>query len=196
MRLQDNGGPVYMNGTAGANNCAPKPTPCFLHKLAQRESTGLCCAKGEHGAVLRKVLTHKKVLTLQACADPLKGGKMEQWEGGIRVNSWASGGFLPAKVRGTKYEGLACGWDWCTLPSPLPFLLALHLRTACTQPAEDLGGFAQTAPSRSWPGSTRRTGGLRQPTCRPLILTRSCRYSWAPASPHARRSPSAPSRAS
>ena len=36
MRLQDNGGPVYMNGTAGANNCAPKPTPYFLHmhKLA------------------------------------------------------------------------------------------------------------------------------------------------------------------
>ena len=117
MRLQDNGGPVYMNGTAGANNCAPKPTPCFLHKLAQRESTAA-------------VLAHS-----QACADPLKGGKMEQWEGGIRVNSWASGGFLPAKVRGTKYEGLACGWDWCTLPSPLPFLLALHLRNACAQPA-------------------------------------------------------------
>ena len=33
--------------------------------------------------------------------------------GGIRVNAWVSGGFLPAKVRGTKYEGLACGWDWC-----------------------------------------------------------------------------------
>ena len=47
-------------------------------------------------------------------ADPLKGGKTSQWEGGIRVNSWASGGFLPAKVRGTKYEGLATGWDWCT----------------------------------------------------------------------------------
>jgi hypothetical protein len=28
------------------------------------------------------------------------------------VNSWVSGGFLPAKVRGTKYEGLATGWDW------------------------------------------------------------------------------------
>lgn len=39
-------------------------------------------------------------------------GKMDQWEGGIRVNAWVSGGFLPAKVRGTKYEGLACGWDW------------------------------------------------------------------------------------
>ena len=60
----DNGGPVYMNGTAGANNY------------------------------------------------PLKGGKMEQWEGGIRVNAWVSGGFLPKSVRGTKYEGLACGWDW------------------------------------------------------------------------------------
>ena len=90
--------------------------------------------------MLRKVLTHKKVLTLQACADPLKGGKMEQWEGGIRVNSWASGGFLPAKVRGTKYEGLACGWDWCTLPplfllppSPLPFSrpFAQGLHAAC-----------------------------------------------------------------
>ena len=66
-----------------------------MHKLAQSESTAA-------------VLAHA-----QACADPLKGGKMEQWEGGIRVNSWASGGFLPAKVRGTKYEGLACGWDWC-----------------------------------------------------------------------------------
>ena len=59
---------------------------------------------------------------------------MEQWEGGIRVNSWASGGFLPAKVRGTKYEGLACGWDWCTLP-PLFLLPALRLRNACAQPA-------------------------------------------------------------
>lgn len=39
-------------------------------------------------------------------------GKMDQWEGGIRVNAWVSGGFLPEKVRGTKYEGLACGWDW------------------------------------------------------------------------------------
>ena len=45
-------------------------------------------------------------------------GKTSQWEGGIRVNSWVSGGFLPAKVRGTKYEGLACGWDWCKCLAP------------------------------------------------------------------------------
>ena len=56
-------------------------------------------------------------------------------EGGIRVNSWVSGGFLPTKVRGTKYEGLACAWDWCectgcslaTLP-PLPAAPSWRLR--------------------------------------------------------------------
>merc|ERR1712110_421244 len=43
---------------------------------------------------------------------PLKGGKMSNWEGGIRVNAWASGGLLPKAVRGTKTEGLMAGWDW------------------------------------------------------------------------------------
>eukprot|EP00756_Hemistasia_phaeocysticola_P025858 Hpha_TRINITY_DN16029_c0_g1::TRINITY_DN16029_c0_g1_i1::g.119284::m.119284/K01135/ARSB; arylsulfatase B len=43
---------------------------------------------------------------------PLKGGKMSNWEGGVRVNAFAAGGFLPEKVRGTKQEGYVCGWDW------------------------------------------------------------------------------------
>jgi arylsulfatase I/J len=43
---------------------------------------------------------------------PLKGGKMSNWEGGIRVNAFATGGFLPKAVRGTKQEGLMAGWDW------------------------------------------------------------------------------------
>ena len=30
----------------------------------------------------------------------------------MRVNAWASGGFLPPSVRGTTYNGLICGWDW------------------------------------------------------------------------------------
>ena len=70
---------------------------------------------------------------------------MEQWEGGIRVNSWASGGFLPAKVRGTKYEGLACGWDWCKLSCSLLFpqltVSATHSRRR---------GQQQTAHSQTW----------------------------------------------
>jgi hypothetical protein len=31
--------------------------------------------------------------------------------GGIRVNSWVSGGALPAATRGKKLEGLTCVWD-------------------------------------------------------------------------------------
>ena len=37
---------------------------------------------------------------------PLRGGKMSNWQGGIRVNAYASGGFLPAAVRGTTVGGL------------------------------------------------------------------------------------------
>ena len=33
-------------------------------------------------------------------------------EGGIRVNSWISGGFLPAHMRSTKHNGLVTAWDF------------------------------------------------------------------------------------
>ena len=37
---------------------------------------------------------------------------MSNWQGGIRVNSYASGGFLPSAVRGTQNAGLIAGADW------------------------------------------------------------------------------------
>ena len=43
---------------------------------------------------------------------PLRGGKVTDWQGGIRVNAFASGGFLPEKVRGTKTEGYIHLADW------------------------------------------------------------------------------------
>jgi arylsulfatase B len=43
---------------------------------------------------------------------PLKGGKGSNWQGGVRVNSWASGGFIPASQRGKKLDGLVAVWDW------------------------------------------------------------------------------------
>ena len=52
----DNGGPVYNNGSAGANNCAPKPTPCSILLLAQacaKEST-TGCAVAELCCCLRR----------------------------------------------------------------------------------------------------------------------------------------------
>ena len=102
--LQDNGGPVYHNGTSGANNCTPS-RPTLSSHLAIRCLT------------LWSQSVTEQAMPCDLSADPLKGGKTSQWEGGIRVNSWASGGFLPAKVRGTKYEGLATGWDWCKPPT-------------------------------------------------------------------------------
>jgi arylsulfatase B len=43
---------------------------------------------------------------------PLRGGKMSNWEGGVRVNAFASGGLIPAAQRGSKRTGLITGWDW------------------------------------------------------------------------------------
>jgi len=43
---------------------------------------------------------------------PLKGGKGSNWDGGIRVNAFVSGGFVPQGVRGTRLGGLGTLWDW------------------------------------------------------------------------------------
>ena len=43
---------------------------------------------------------------------PLKGGKLTNWEGGVRVNAWASGGYLPVTVRARDGSG-ACGRSGC-----------------------------------------------------------------------------------
>ena len=43
---------------------------------------------------------------------PLRGGKMTDWQGGIRVNAFVSGGFLPEKMRGKKTEEYIHLADW------------------------------------------------------------------------------------
>ena len=43
---------------------------------------------------------------------PLKGGKTSDWQGGVRVNAFVSGGFLPGKMRGQKTEGYVHMADW------------------------------------------------------------------------------------
>ncbi|XP_065828565.1 arylsulfatase B-like [Oscarella lobularis] len=43
---------------------------------------------------------------------PLRGGKASNWQGGVRVNAFVSGGFLPAAVRGTKVDGYVAICDW------------------------------------------------------------------------------------
>ncbi len=43
---------------------------------------------------------------------PLRGGKVSDWQGGVRVNAFVSGGFLPKAQRGQKTEGYIHLADW------------------------------------------------------------------------------------
>ena len=43
---------------------------------------------------------------------PLKGGKYSKFQGGIRVNAFVSGGYLPDKMRGQKTDGYIHLADW------------------------------------------------------------------------------------
>eukprot|EP00055_Hartaetosiga_balthica_P003234 m.7069 g.7069 ORF g.7069 m.7069 type:complete len:553 (+) comp2699_c0_seq1:7-1665(+) len=43
---------------------------------------------------------------------PLQGGKYSHLEGGVRVNAFVSGGFVPPNMRGTKEEGIVHVADW------------------------------------------------------------------------------------
>ncbi len=42
----------------------------------------------------------------------LRGAKFSNFEGGIRVNSFVSGGALPPSRRGAVETGLIAAWDW------------------------------------------------------------------------------------
>ena len=43
---------------------------------------------------------------------PLKGGKYSDWQGGIRVNAFVSGGCLPEKMRSQNIDGYIHLTDW------------------------------------------------------------------------------------
>ena len=43
---------------------------------------------------------------------PLKGGKHTDWQGGVRVNAFTSGGYLPEDMKGKKTEGYIHIADW------------------------------------------------------------------------------------
>ena len=43
---------------------------------------------------------------------PHKGGKYTNWQGGVRVNGFVSGGFVPPAMRGKKVDGYVALADW------------------------------------------------------------------------------------
>ena len=94
------GGPVYNNGTAGANNYPLKGGK--MNNWEGGEKTGACRSL-LHACAVRP-------LACDAAADHLHTPR--PCHAGIRVNSFVSGGFLPTARRGTKFEGLVTAWDW------------------------------------------------------------------------------------
>lgn len=84
-----NGGPVYYNGSAGANNY-----PLRGSKGANFE--------GEHFFLeLQSGIAYGSHHSIRSSAP-----------GGVRVNALVSGGAIPPAQRGTIRTGLICGWDW------------------------------------------------------------------------------------
>ena len=75
---------------------------------------------------------------------PLKGGKHTDWQGGVRVNAFASGGFLPENIRGQKTEGYIHLADW----------YATFCALAGVDPTDEQGAKANLPPIDSlnmWP---------------------------------------------
>jgi len=99
----DNGG--YVKNPEGPCNITTSPNPPDNSDIGH----GAACFNGEAGANNY----------------PLQGGKYSKWEGGIRVNAFVSGGFVPAAQRGTKSEGIVHIADWygtfCHLAGVDPF---------------------------------------------------------------------------
>jgi arylsulfatase I/J len=86
----DNGGYVKSPNGACVSSTARPPSAASDH------GHGTACFNGEAGANNW----------------PLRGGKYSMFEGGIRVTAFASGGYLPRGVRGTKLEGMMHVADW------------------------------------------------------------------------------------
>jgi arylsulfatase I/J len=94
---------------------------------------------------------------------PLRGGKASNWQGGIRVNSWVSGGALPVAMHGKKLEGLTCVWDiYATFAHLAGADPTDHSAAAAGLPAVDsmnlwgyISGAQKTSPRQQIPiGST------------------------------------------
>jgi arylsulfatase B len=76
---------------------------------------------------------------------PLRGGKFSNFEGGIRVTAFASGGALPEEVRNTTYDGLM------TLPDMYATFAAVAGAESIFDPKAAAAGLPQPDALNMWP---------------------------------------------
>lgn len=109
----DNGGPLAqspnpagLEGVSGANNypLVRLGRGVLLFPHAWRVSLAQCAAPHTRSMLI----TPPFPLLFQ------RGGKMSNTEGGVRVNAFATGGIIPAAMRGTKSGAFVAIEDWYT----------------------------------------------------------------------------------
>lgn len=130
-----------------------------------------CTTSAIHSNSNSTVLMELVIIAATPGSYPLRGGKASNWQGGIRVNSWVSGGALPAAMRGKKLEGLTCVWDiYATFAHLAGADPTDHSAAAAGLPPIDsvnlwpyLSGQSMTSPRTIVPiGSTTCEGGFKE----------------------------------
>jgi len=83
---------------------------------------------------------------------PLKGGKYSDFEGGIRTNTWISGGYIPKESRGRIHNGIVSIADWYYIFSELAGVDPLDSEAEKANPWLAAQGLPTLAPIDGKPG--------------------------------------------
>eukprot|EP00928_Gymnodinium_smaydae_P056925 TRINITY_DN40213_c0_g1_i1.p1 TRINITY_DN40213_c0_g1~~TRINITY_DN40213_c0_g1_i1.p1 ORF type:complete len:598 (+),score=75.00 TRINITY_DN40213_c0_g1_i1:69-1796(+) len=92
---------------------------------------------------------------------PLRGGKGSNFEGGIRVNGFVSGGLVPPRMRSRMLPGLTTVWDWYATFAEVAGIPSVHDARAVAAGLPDVDSISQWP---YWSGSTAT------PTRRELVI--------------------------
>lgn len=108
---------------------------------------------------------------------PMRGGKFTYWEGGTRVNSFASGGVIPTAARGTHYDGLLALVDW--YPTVCALAGIATIKSNLTEGVPPLDGFDIFAAITTG-GVSPRTEHVYNIDCRAPLSAKTCAESASP----------------
>ena len=91
----------------------------------------------------------------QANNYPKRGAKFSNWQGGVNVAAFVSGGFLPKTRRGIKLEGLATVWDLLATYSVVGGLTEAVAREDSAAEAAGLPAIDSMSQWGYWSGETK-----------------------------------------